>query len=99
MLQCIQNEKIEREKRWKTELDWCRDYMRTDSPPLPVVYFDQRLGAAHPERWSKFVFLTFLMAKSYKRTKRKKFVAKFSKQTSFSSYPQNTGQMCTLSKN
>ena len=71
--------------------------MRTDSPPLPVVYFDQRLGAAHPEHWSKYVFLTsFLMAKSKKRKKSKKFAAKFGKQTGFSSYHQNTGQMFNL---
>ena len=31
-----------------------------------VVYFDQRLGAAHPKRWLKYEFLMFLTAKSKK---------------------------------
>ena len=39
-----------------------------------VVYFDQRLDAAHSKRWSKYAILTFLMAKSLKS---KKFGAKF----------------------
>ena len=33
----------------------------------PVVYFDQRLGAAHFKRWSKYAILTFFSLKAEKR--------------------------------
>ena len=39
--------------------------LSTRKPMLVVVYFDQYLGAMHPKRWSKYVFLTLLTAKSY----------------------------------
>ena len=52
--------------------------MTTAQAVTSVVYFDQHLGAAHPKqkRWSKYAFLTFLMAKAKKEEKSKKFAAK-----------------------
>ena len=34
---------------------------------LCVVYFDQRLGAAHSKRWSKSSFSAFLLQKTSKK--------------------------------
>ena len=38
----------------------------TTSINLSDVYFDQRLGAAHPKRWSKSSFSAFYVLKSWK---------------------------------
>ena len=32
-----------------------------------VIYFDQRLGAAHSKCWLKYAFLAFFMPKSLKK--------------------------------
>ena len=37
---------------------------------LCVVYFDQRLGAAHTKRWLKKSFSAYLMQKSFKNAKK-----------------------------
>ena len=34
---------------------------------IDVVYFDQCLGAAHYQRWSKYTYLTFCEPKSWKK--------------------------------
>ena len=38
--------------------------MTTNCKSPPVVYFDQRLDAAHSKRWVTFAFETFFMPKS-----------------------------------
>ena len=43
------------------------------------IYINQRLGAAHSKRWSKYVFLKFFVQKNKKKKKRKKIEAKFRK--------------------
>ena len=46
---------------------------------LLVVYFDQRLGAAHPKCWLKYAFLTFLTfstIKSFKKGKKQEICSK-----------------------
>ena len=48
-----------------------------------VVYFDQRLGAGHSNRWSKYAFLTFLCQKAKKGEKSKEFSATFIKKLVF----------------
>ena len=35
-----------------------------------VVYFDQRMGAVHPKRWSKKSFLAFFVVKAEKMQKK-----------------------------
>ena len=49
-----------------------------------VVYFDQRLAAAHLKRWSKYAFLNIFNGKKLKKGgKSKKFLAKLSKKMFF----------------
>ena len=48
-----------------------------------VVYFDQRLGAAYPKRWSKSSFSAFLALKSWKMQKRTNLVSNLAKKWIF----------------
>ena len=48
-----------------------------------VVYFEQHLGAAHSECWSKYAFSAFVGDKAEKSRKSKKFVAKSNKKIGF----------------
>ena len=40
-----------------------------------VVYFNQHLGAAHSERWLKYVFLTYFVPKKLKKGKKRNKIA------------------------
>ena len=41
-----------------------------------VVYFDQRLGAAHSKGWQKYAFSMFFCLEAEKNAKKEKFAAK-----------------------
>ena len=61
-----------------------------------VVYFKQRLGAAHPKCWLKQSFSAFFFAKKLKMQKSSKFGVKFCKKIVFLSQHPNT---CRQTKN
>ena len=42
-----------------------------------VVYFNQRMGAAHSKRWSKYAYKMFFVLKAGKRKKKQENEAKF----------------------
>ena len=58
-----------------------------------VVYFNQRLGAAHPKRGLKQSFSGYFVLKSWKKLKRNKFGAKLSKKCFFLSLHQYAGRL------
>ena len=63
---------------------------------LSVVYFDQRLGAAHSKRWLKKSFSVFFMQKSLKR---KKFSTNFCKKTGFCNFAPKRWSTVLFPKN
>ena len=62
-----------------------------------LVYFDQRLGAAHAKRWSKWSFSAFLLQK---KQKKQEICSKFQqKRLFFLHLHQNAGQLFYSQKN
>ena len=57
-----------------------------------VVYFDQRLGAAHFKSWLKSYYQHFSRRRCEKGEKSKKLAPKFSKKKGFLSLHQNAGR-------
>ena len=66
---------------------------------IDVVYFDQRLGAAHAKPLLKSSFSAFFVLKSWKKAKSKEFDAKLSKKMVFQSLHQNAGPRFYSEKN
>ena len=53
-----------------------------------VVYFNQHLDAEHSRCWSKYAFLTFLMAKGKKKRKKHKICSKILHNLTTQKWPQ-----------
>ena len=83
----------------------CRIVKKHSALLLLIFYYDQRLGAVHPESCSKSSISAFFVLKSFKKfQKSNKFAAKFNKKTSDGPSPgklvaQGTLQLSTLWSN